>query len=46
MEEIQVDYGVLRQRQKSMEFFTEEQRSHVPIKPSPPSETALSTANQ
>jgi ABC-type branched-subunit amino acid transport system substrate-binding protein len=23
MEEIQVDYGVLRQRQKSLEFFTE-----------------------
>jgi branched-chain amino acid transport system substrate-binding protein len=46
MEEIQVDYGVLRQRQKSMEFFSEEQRSHLPIKPSPPSETALSTANQ
>jgi len=29
MEEIQVDHGVLRQRQKSLEFFTEEQRSDV-----------------
>jgi hypothetical protein len=29
MEEIQVDYGVLRQREKSLEFFTEEQRSHL-----------------
>ena len=46
MEEIQVDYGVLRQRQKSLEFFTEEQRSHLPMKSSPPPEADLSTANQ
>ncbi len=46
MEEIQVDYGVLRQRQKSLEFFTEEQRSHLPMKSSPPPEAVLSTANQ
>ncbi|MDH3965019.1 MAG: ABC transporter substrate-binding protein, partial [Deltaproteobacteria bacterium] len=46
MEEIQVDYGVLRQRQKSLEFFAEEQRSHLPMKSSPPPEAVLSTANQ
>jgi hypothetical protein len=46
MKEIQVDFGVLRQRRKSMEFFTEEQRSQVPMKSSVPPETVLSTVNQ
>ena len=46
MEEIQVDFGALRQRQKSMQFFTEEQRSQVPMKSSVPPETVLSTVNQ
>ena len=46
LEEIQVDFGVLRQRQKSMEFFTKEQRSHVPMKSSPSPETVLSPVNQ
>lgn len=46
MEEIQVDFGVLRQRQKSMGFFTEEQRSQAPMKSSHFPETVLSTVNQ
>ena len=46
MREIQVDFGVLRQRRKSMEFFTEEQRSQVPMKSPVPPETVLSTVNQ
>ena len=46
MEEILVDFGVLRQRQKSMEFFGKDQRSHLPIQSSPSPETVLSTVNQ
>jgi ABC-type branched-subunit amino acid transport system substrate-binding protein/predicted negative regulator of RcsB-dependent stress response len=46
MQEIQVDFGALRQRQKSMQFFTEEQRSHLPTRPTPPPETVLPTTNQ
>jgi ABC-type branched-subunit amino acid transport system substrate-binding protein len=46
MEEVQVDFGVLRQRQKSMGFFTEKQGPQVRIKSSPYPETVLSTVNQ
>jgi hypothetical protein len=46
MEEILVDFGVLRQRQKSMEFFSKDQRSLLPRQSSPPPETVLSTVNQ
>jgi ABC-type branched-subunit amino acid transport system substrate-binding protein len=46
MEEVLVDFGVLRQRQKSMEFFGKDQRSHLPIQSSPSPETVLSTVNQ
>jgi ABC-type branched-subunit amino acid transport system substrate-binding protein len=46
MQEIQVDFGALRQRQKSMQFFTEEQRSHLPTRPTSPPETVLPTTHQ
>ncbi|MGD9208212.1 MAG: penicillin-binding protein activator, partial [Syntrophobacterales bacterium] len=46
MEEILVDFGVLRQRQKSMEFFSKDQRSLLPRQSSPSPETVLSTVNQ
>jgi ABC-type branched-subunit amino acid transport system substrate-binding protein len=46
MQEIQVDFGALRQRQKAMQFFTEEQRSHLPTRPTSPPETVLPTTHQ